>query len=48
MRSAVRIFSFMSSFSWSNEYFFPDESSLGRLTGATEITGRALNSCQTW
>lgn len=41
IRNAVRILSLMSSFSCLKEYFLPELSSFGRLTGQTEIMGRA-------
>lgn len=43
MRRAVRILSFISSFSCLNEYFLPEVSSLGRLTGQTEIIGSTIH-----
>lgn len=41
IRSTVRILSRMTSFSCLNEYFFPEISNFGRLTGQTEMTGIA-------
>jgi hypothetical protein len=38
--------SLMSSFSCLKEYFFPELSSFGRLTGLTEMIGRAFGSGQ--
>ncbi len=46
IRSTVRIFSSINSLSWAKEYCELVWSNLGRLTGATEMTGSDLNALQ--
>jgi hypothetical protein len=44
IRKTALMFSFISSFSCANEYLAPLSSSLGRRTGATDMTGKEAMS----